>query len=680
MILETTRLLARRRSWFYPIARQVVRLGILGKALPTKNRGFQLKTGLIFRSFLNLPTSMPHKRVSDDIDHVPIDPKPSKIPRKNPPPPPPPPTHAPILISNPLHHGHSQIPEEIAPDDAYSIFCLFFSDDVLSTIRDNTNQYAEFHSSSADKQYARKWNSTTIPELKAYIGVHIWMGLHPETARKDFWNTDPDKGPLHDRVRQAISLKRWEQIDRFLHISSPQNPTQSSQKETPFSKLEPLNDTLRQLFKQYWKIGTHLAVDETIQRFMGRASEIVNIPSKPTPEGFKIWVLANLGYILDWLYHAKGDHLGPVDLDDFWTDNLRFSKTQSVVLDLVTQQGINNNFQHIIWLDNLFTSARLLRQLKQEGFGAAGTVRTQKTAREKIEEKDGSTQQQKALLKEQNRGLNPLLSSLKLEYNAQIPWGQLYLISDREVLQAAWKDQNVVFFMSTVSTGMETILRPRRRPTKSATNARTSREVFGDLAIKELLIPKFIDDYNHYMGGVDHADQLRSYYNTQRIHLKNWKPLWHFLLDTTITNCFKLHRHHLKTPARRYGQKEFRTKLAVELFNHSEHTTTRPGRPAPIKTEPLSHYVIPDSASEHQHLVLSQKSRPCIVCKTAGRTAERVMVRKPLGKVSHNARRPDQKGKKRRLEQKKTRYGCRLCNQFICRVGSCWEEHIEAIQ
>ena len=125
---------------------------------------------------------------------------------------------------------------------------------------------------------------------------------------------------------------------------------------------------------------------------MGRAKEIVNIPSKPTPEGFKIWLLANAGYVLDWLFHAKGNDLGPVDLDDYWTDNLGFSKTQAVVRDLVTQQGILGGFQHIIWLDNLFTSARLLRQLKQEGFGAAGTVRTSKTAREKIEESGGSTQ------------------------------------------------------------------------------------------------------------------------------------------------------------------------------------------------------------------------------------------------------------------------------------------------
>ena len=68
---------------------------------------------------------------------------------------------------------------------------------------------------------------------------------------------------------------------------------------------------------------------------------------------------------------------------------------------------------------------------------------------------------------------------------------------------------------------MEKILRQRRRPPKIAINARTSREVFGDNPTKQLLIPQFINDYNHFMGGVDQADQLRSYYNIQRKHVKN---------------------------------------------------------------------------------------------------------------------------------------------------------------
>jgi len=68
---------------------------------------------------------------------------------------------------------------------------------------------------------------------------------------------------------------------------------------------------------------------------MGRAPKIVNIPSKPTPEDFKIWVLANRGYILDFMWYAKGEKKGPVNLDTSFTEGEGFLKTQAVVLDLL---------------------------------------------------------------------------------------------------------------------------------------------------------------------------------------------------------------------------------------------------------------------------------------------------------------------------------------------------------
>ena len=87
------------------------------------------------------------------------------------------------------------------------------------------------------------------------------MGLHSESGIKEFWNTDPLKGAVHEQVLRHISLKRWQQIDRFFYVSKPISP---GGKESTFNKLEPLSDTLRNSFKKYWKIGTHLAVDETI--------------------------------------------------------------------------------------------------------------------------------------------------------------------------------------------------------------------------------------------------------------------------------------------------------------------------------------------------------------------------------------------------------------------------------
>ena len=459
---------------------------------------------------------MPRNKISNDLDHVKQDPKPSTVPKGHPPDPWPLPTYVPLKIKQRRTHGQGQLPNTIAPDNPYAIFNLFFSDETIQILVYHTNEYA-FHNPGPET--GRPWFPTTVKEFRAYLGVSIWIGLHIESSIPEFWNMDPLKGPVHELVYKHIGLTRWQQIDRFFHISKPQT---GHKQERPFVKLEPLSDTLRQAFKKYWKPGTHLAVDETIQRFIGRAQEIVNIPSKPTPEGFKIWVLANEGYILDWVYHARGTrkHEGPQDICDYWTKDLGFTQTQTVVLDLVAQDGIAKDHSHIIWLDNLFTSARLLSQLDIEGFGAAGTVRTTSTSREELEAKEGTKAQKKS--QEPNRGLDQRLLDLRTKWNSALEWGKLYgsLSEDGKVMEFAWKDQNVVLFMSTVSKPQDTVTRLRRRPAKTATNARTSRAVFGEMTTKELDIPRFIDMYNHYMNGVDNADQLRCYYSTQRVHYK----------------------------------------------------------------------------------------------------------------------------------------------------------------
>ena len=58
-----------------------------------------------------------------------------------------------------------------------------------------------------------------------------------------------------------------------------------------------------------------------------------------------------------------------------------------------------------------------------------------------------------------------------------------------------------------------------------------------------LPIPGAIDDYNHYIGGVDIADQLRAGFSTQQRGVKPWRPLFYWLLDSIIINAFRLLEH-----------------------------------------------------------------------------------------------------------------------------------------
>ena len=73
------------------------------------------------------------------------------------------------------------------------------------------------------------------------------------------------------------------------------------------------------------------------------------------------------------------------------------------------------------------------------------------------------------------------------------------------------------------------------------------------------------------MGGVDIANQLRSYFNTQRKYMYTWKPLLYFLLDTVLGNYFLLSFY---TPtdcqvSRHDSHKQFQKDLRNALFKRS---------------------------------------------------------------------------------------------------------------
>ena len=50
-------------------------------------------------------------------------------------------------------------------------------------------------------------------------------------------------------------------------------------------------------------------------------------------------------------------------------------------------------------------------------------------------------------------------------------------------------------------------MRSRNRPSATSTNASITRPIFGDSARKTLPIPTAINDYNHFMGGIDITNQ-----------------------------------------------------------------------------------------------------------------------------------------------------------------------------
>src|SRR5205807_9273822 len=104
-----------------------------------------------------------------------------------------------------------------------------------------------------------------------------------------------------------------------------------------------------------------------------------------------------------------------------------------------------------------------------------------------------------------------------------------------------WFDNAPVTIMTTIYSlngEKSEIVRQRKRPGRKSTNAKRALAEFGDEHQKELAVPVAINDYNFHMGGVDIADQYRSYYDTQLTTFRTWFPIFFWALDTALINSY----------------------------------------------------------------------------------------------------------------------------------------------
>ena len=83
-------------------------------------------------------------------------------------------------------------PEVVTPID---YFQLFFSDEVLQTICDNTNKFKTFHVTQkqvVNPEYTENnWEQTTLNEMRYYFGLAIMSGIMNQPRYRTLWSKDP---------------------------------------------------------------------------------------------------------------------------------------------------------------------------------------------------------------------------------------------------------------------------------------------------------------------------------------------------------------------------------------------------------------------------------------------------------------------------------------------------------
>jgi Transposase IS4 len=136
------------------------------------------------------------------------------------------------------------------------------------------------------------------------------------------------------------------------------------------------------------------------------------------------------------------------------------------------------------------------------------------------------------------KGFPKWLLNLK-EYNRGLIWNSILTAINEETLYMLWQDNNAVLIIIIAYNLNKTIERLRKRPSLTLINTHIVRPVFGDLYFKKLQIPRLIDAYNHYIGGVDQNNQLKVNLTVHRaFETRIWRLLSYYMLDTCLVNSY----------------------------------------------------------------------------------------------------------------------------------------------
>ena len=133
-------------------------------------------------------------------------------------------------------------------------------------------------------------------------------------------------------------------------------------------KFKPVLDVLSESFFLHYNPGQEMCVDEAMVKYKGHIKGKVRMPKKPIKMGFKIWCCccSCCGYLCTFqVYEGK-----PTD-PSTGKQVPEKGMVKRVVMELASPfSGLN----HVLYLDNFFTSGPLVSELYKEEIYVAGTI------------------------------------------------------------------------------------------------------------------------------------------------------------------------------------------------------------------------------------------------------------------------------------------------------------------
>jgi hypothetical protein len=449
-------------------------------------------------------------------------------------------------------------------------FELFFDDEIMQTFVDNTNNFG--------KAKDPKFKLVTHDEILKFFGLIMFMGIVDIPQRRMYWGNTKYTQSF---VKKTMSGPRFEEILKYMHWIDTSGMSEAQKaannKENSFWSVEGFLDKLAQNCQSNYNLGFEIDIDEMCIHFKGRHRAKCYNPNKPERWHIKAFCLndAKTGFLHNWFMYQGKDEQRPNGM----------SATMYPITRLLDRAELYHNHNHLLALDNWYTSIAAAVWLKDRGIDVTGTIKL-------------------------NRKNLPNKAKLPKKGRNKKAKGYMHTYKCQDLYFTAWMDNNPVHILSTY--------KPNRAPV--VRNTKGNNGTYQRVVLDR---PTNIEDYNSAMGGTDLIDQLISYYRSD-IKCDRWQPriYFHFLQAMVVNACIIYRQQHTET---KISLLDFIDGLIDELvpdWNIENH----------VREEDMELYEAPEMPIHHrggfwkndtsrltgQHwpcTLASSERRRCIVCK-----------------------------------------------------------------
>uniref|UniRef100_A0A672LZD5 PiggyBac transposable element-derived protein domain-containing protein n=1 Tax=Sinocyclocheilus grahami TaxID=75366 RepID=A0A672LZD5_SINGR len=346
---------------------------------------------------------------------------------------------------------------------ALQLFQLFFSSSVLQTIIQHTNAYGSKNQQGRDKP----WHNISVEDLKSYLALVVYMGLVKVSAVTDYWRRSQSYSvPLPAKI---MSCRKFLNITNALHLNDPQDDEENEKKKGTaaydrLGKIKPLYDNTRDACRTFFHPNQNISMREWWHQSFLSCSLCM-----PSQNGLS--------------YES--------------------------VMSLIDEKMLGTGYK--LYIDNIYTSPMLFRDLLSKRIWACGTIRP-------------------------NRIGFPKTTTNRLPRNA--PRGSMRWLREDELLFVEWKDTREVLMCSTSHKAYE-----------GDTVQRRVKNNDGQWSQVHVPIPGAVLDYNRFMGGVDLSDALIGYYKVLHKTRKWYRTFFYHFVDIAVVNALILHQHLARAAA-----------------------------------------------------------------------------------------------------------------------------------